>query len=48
MSPTPSTPTWTAPKLVDLTRAGQAEVGASTSAIEAGGGDNVHSPSAPG
>jgi hypothetical protein len=41
-------PTWTAPKLVDLTRAGQAEVGGSTSSIEAGAGDTIYSPSAPG
>lgn len=43
MSPTPSTPTWTAPKLVDLTRAGQAEVGVSYNINEGDG----YSPSAP-
>ena len=43
MNPEPSTPTWTAPRLVELSRADQAEVGASYAVAEGGG----YGPSAP-
>jgi hypothetical protein len=43
MSTTPSTPTWTAPKLIELRRADQAQAGISYSSQE----NATYSPSAP-